>query len=161
MPVLDGIGVAGAICSVIPLCNTNRDNMEREFDRWHEQAKAKGLDKALESLSEEVKKELFGEEADETPENASLAKDNQGLIDEIDEHIAKLQKVKPEGGPGDQKHPDQRDMKGWKKEIRAHIKTLEGNLKRINNKKKAEPIKQAIERGKQAIERWGGDVDFQ
>ena len=159
-PILDGIGVAGALCEVIPRCRENLANIESEASRWHEQALDKGLPRALESLGSEVARRLFGLEGDsgEAGETATEAKNwGEGLIEKVDEHIQKLKSEHPEGGAPDPNNSNHRDVNHHKGELRGFIKELEKVIRRMpKNREKQRPLREAIERAKDAIEKWGG-----
>ncbi|HEX8436515.1 hypothetical protein [Archangium sp.] len=81
--------------------------------------------------------------------------DPEETIKRLDEHIHKVESVCPSGSP-DPNDPKHRDVKHWKKEIRAFLKNLRQMLKRMpNNKARRQPVEEALKRGEDALSRWG------
>jgi RHS repeat-associated protein len=79
----------------------------------------------------------------------------QGLIDHLDNHIGKLEDLCDScGGSPDPNDPNNRDLKGWIKEVKAAIKNLQQKLKRFpNNAEKKRPVEEAIKRGEDALKK--------
>jgi RHS repeat-associated protein len=79
----------------------------------------------------------------------------QGLIDHLDNHIGKLEDLCDScGGSPDPNDPNNRDLKGWIKEVKAAIKNLQQKLKRFpNNAEKKRPVEEAIKRGEDVLKK--------